>query len=240
MAIAVDVSSPALVIGTATSLQTSTFSPPSGSILVTCVLGDSGRNSWTITTTVATGVTWTNIFHAYPAGIGSADAYWGYLPSGATNMAVTAAGATPGGTDNTMGLKVYVVTGADIATPVGAVSTGGSTADTANVLAHSIVPQVASSLGIMVAEEFENLGVSTSPDTTFTDSSAGGSSIGGGMGYRVMGAAGGTETFTFDAFGTAAANWAWGVFEIRAAPTGGAVTNKILTHMTARQRASLW
>lgn len=237
MAIAIDASSPTVVIGSTTNIQTATFSPPAGVILVACLLGDGGRASWSVSNTVAS-LTWNTIFHVYPGSTGgSASAYYAYLPGGASNMAVSAAGANAGG-DNTCAIKVYVVTGADTSTAVGATSTGGTT-DTANVLSHTVVPQVANSLGIMVAEEFVNLGVSTSSNTTFEDASAGGS-IGGGFGYRVMGAAGGTETFTFDAFGAAAAQWAWGILEIRSAPVVGGVTNSIRTHMTARPRASLW
>jgi hypothetical protein len=235
MAIAVDASSPPTVGASATSLQTGTFSPPAGSVLVVCVNGDRGRASWTITNTVAS-LSWTQAVHAFPAGGDSASAYYAVLPGGATNMSVSAAGSLA----NYMTVKVLVVTGADTASPIGAVASGGTTADTSNVSAHSIVPQVSNSLGIITAADAADSGTTTSPNTTFEAFDVA-SGISSGVGYRVMGAAGGTETFTVDAAGSAAASWAWGVFEVRAASTPvSAAAPSVITHGVARMRAAQW
>lgn len=233
MAIAVDASSPALVGGSAASLQTAAFSPPAGSILVACMHADPGR-TFTVTNTVAS-VTWVSILQEFPSGVGSVAARYAYLAAGATNMSVTAAGSI----NNDFGLKVYVVTGADTATPIGAVATGGGTADTANTLSKNLTPQVAASLGFVVAEDFTDQVGTTSSNTTFSAYDVF-QNVAGGSGYRLMGAAGGVENFSVDAAGTAASTWAWGLFEVRAAPGGTTPTNTVSAHGTARQRASLW
>jgi hypothetical protein len=236
VAIAVDGSSPAIVGGSATSLQTATFSPPAGSVLVACVHTDPSRTI-TISNTVAS-LTWNTIFTSTTTTPGNtATAFYATLNSGATNMSVTAAGSV----NNDFALKVYVITGADMSTPLGAVNSGGATPDAGKPLSKTLVPQVANSLGIICAEDFtlNDVGATSSSTTTWTGYDVF-QNIAGGSGWRVMGAAGGTETFTVDVAGTQGAQWAWGVFEIRSAPVVGAVGNKILTHGTARPRAVIW
>lgn len=235
--LAVRALSPAIVGGSAASLQTATFSPPAGSVLLACVHADPGR-TFTLTTTVATGLPWTQVVNAFPTGLSSVTAWWAPLASGAANMSVTATGSV----NNDFGLKVYVVTGADAANPIGAVSTGGATAVTGRPLTRTLVPQAAGSLGFLIADASAtgDIDVTSSSDTTWTGYSLLGN-IAGGSGWRVMGAAGGTESFSATVGGTATAQWAWGVFEVRAEPTvASPVTNSIITHGSARSRAAQW
>lgn len=230
MAIAVDSSTPALVGGSVTTLQTATFSPPAGSVLVACVHADPGR-AFTIANTVAS-LSWGTVLHTAPDN--SVTAFSAVLAGGATNMSVSVTGPL----NNAAGFKVWVVTGADTAAPIGAVAFG-ATLDAANILTKTLVPQVSNSLGFIVGEDGLASGTTTSPNTTaaFYDVAQ---SIAGGSGYRLTGAAGGTETFSFDAAGTAASAWAWGVFEVRAAPATAPNANALMTHGTARHRASTW
>jgi hypothetical protein len=237
VAIAIDASSPPVVGGSTAALQTAAFSPPAGSVLVVCIHGYPKR-TWTITNTGPT-LTWSTVFqNQSPSTPGPAvSAFQSVLTGGATNMAVTATGTLT----NDFAVKLYVVTGADTATPVGASNTGNG--DTTDTIAKSITPQVANSMGFVVAEVGFSVpaGATTSPDTTF-DAYDVFQNVNGGSGYRLMGAAGSTQTFTVDAPGTGTTNnWGWGVFEIRSAPV--VVTPapaSIDTHMTARPRASLW
>lgn len=233
MAIAIDTSTPPIVGGSTTTLQTATFSPPAGSVLVVAIHAQPAR-TFTISNTVAS-LSWSQILHQTST-TGSVTAFRAVVPGGATDMSVSATGSL----NNDFGVKVYVVTGADTATPVGAVSTGS--ADTADTIAKSISPQVANSMGFLVADVGFSVpaGATTSPDTTFEPYDLF-QNIAGGSGYRLMGAAGSTQTFTADASGSSTTNnWSWGVFEIRSAPVVSAPPGSVVTRNVARTRASQW
>lgn len=236
VAVAIDPSSPPLVGGSVVTLQTATFTPPAGSVLV-AVIHANPKRTFSISNTVTT-LTWSTIFQNQNPGTGgpSVSAFYTVAAGGATGMSVSATGSL----NNDFGLKVYVVTGVDTATALGFTSTGNS--ESTDAIAKTVTPQVTNSMGFLVASDGAPLTGTgtTSPDSTFTAYDVV-SNINGGSGYRVMGAAAGTETFTADSPGSTGTghNWSWGVFEIRSAPVVASASSAVI-HGTARFRASLW
>jgi len=219
----VDAATPAMVTSSsASTLTTASFTAPAGSLLVACVHSDG-----TMTHAVGnngTALTWTLIARQSRAstGTGSAAAFVAPVSTLRSGLTVTWTGSFA----DDVGFKVYVVTGADLADPVGAQAAGTSTQNVLTTTA--ITTEKASSLGFIVADEFGTDGTTTSPDlTAFFNYDVVGR-IAGGSGYKRLGAAGTGATFTLDMAGTATADWNWVAFEIRGAGTGGATTQLVL------------
>ena len=149
---------------------------------------------------------------------GGVSAWYHRVVSNITGLTITIAvsKAAPGITDSPS-IKVYKATGYDTSTIVGAQTENGST--TNNLTTASITPQT-SGAGFAVGTEWQELGVPTSSDLTFSGFDTAGD-ISGGSGYKTL-SEGVGATANLDAFGDAAAQWNYLWFEIRTAAAGGA------------------
>lgn len=217
MALTVDASTPARVdkAGTGSAVSTTaTFDPPAA-LLVACCSGDGSAQTFTMTNN-GTGLTWTEIRlrnSADPGGESStAQAFQAVLTAARTGMTVTATYTQA----NDTSFKVYVITGADAADPVGGTAEGstiGSPFTTA-----SFTTESGSSLGFIVLCDFDALGVISATGTTMDTSTITGQ-ITAASGYKTLGAAGFSASFDVTA-GGAAPTLNYVTFEIE--PAGGA------------------
>ncbi|MBO0884002.1 MAG: hypothetical protein J2P17_27450 [Mycobacterium sp.] len=218
MAIAVDSSTPASFklssSDSASSVTTNSFNPPANSLILVAVGCNSASGS-TRTVTISnnsTALTWQQIGIRNAADSGGLDGFAGLwcapLLTARTGMTVT---ATPNNsTSSTCAIEPYVLTGVDLTTPVGSVAEGSFTASTT---AGTLVSQKASSLGIIVVNQWSySTGIPTSSSTTNKTYDAG-SHICGFAGYKTLGAAGSNGTFSLSGGGTCD----WVAAEIRPA-----------------------
>lgn len=222
MALAVT-TSPALVVGGATSATTASFDAPAGSLLV-AVLGHNHYgtttytgSTWTMSNSGAA-LTWTlgvkrNNADRSAAAAGAA-VYTAPVASARSAMTATASISAAAGTVDTPVLSLYVATGADLTTPVGA--TGGGFSTTNNLTTTGVTLQQAGSLLLVSGMDYSASGTPTSSDLTIrAGTSAGAMSY--ETGYKSGGAAGSSATGNLDGAGTGAVNWTWVSAEIRAA-----------------------
>ena len=199
--------------GSASSLTSAAFNVPAGSLVVVCVHMDAAVNTHSVSNNGAA-LSWTTIGiqRRATSGTGSAAAFVAACPTARTGLTVT---WNSGGTGDHTGVKVYVITGADLVDPIGGKTQGASTSNTLTTTAFST--EKANSLCFVVADEFSTAGTTTAPglDDFFPYDSSG--LIAGGSGYKRFGAAGSNATLSMDAAGTGSADWNWIAFEIRSA-----------------------
>lgn len=244
MALAVDASSPARATGATTNgtttITTVTFDPPASVLVATCqanarnASGGTGAGTGAITNN-STALTWTTVGERNVADSGGLSGYAGIfvapLTAGRTGMTVTLTMTGVGGFPNNINtptIKLYVVTGADLVTPVGGSAEGSST--TNNLTTTGFTTVGASSLGFVSGCDWNALGTPVSSDCTADGGGAAGVSISYVSGYKVLGGAGSSATFNLDAGGTGAAAWDWASAEIVAA----AAAQQIPTLVMAR------
>jgi hypothetical protein len=228
MPLAVDTSTPARVSltggpGTGNTVTTATYDPPGSSVLVATAqinVNVAGGGVTGAVTNNGTALTWTTVAERSKSDSGGLSGYAGIfvaaLAGARTGMTVTFTGlAVTGGATNvgSPSMKVYVVTGGDIGTPVGGSAEGSST--TNNLTTTGLTTVRDSSLGFVAGSEWNVLGTPTSADTTF-DGFTAPTWISGGSGYKALSTAGSSATFNLDAGGTAAAAWDWVSAEIKA------------------------
>jgi hypothetical protein len=225
VALAVDASTPARATGAATngtlSIATGSFSPPA-CVLVACVDANARPNGGIGSmTNTGPALTWTKVAERSVADSGGSRGYAGIFVAPVStapgSMTVTATVNSAVGTAaevNEPSVKVYVVTGANLASPVGAFTEGSSTANGFTTTA--ITTQSANSMLFAVAIEWATALANTSSDLTF-DQFADVNSHSAISGYKTLGAAGTSATATFDTGGTAAAEWNWVTVEIQVA-----------------------
>jgi hypothetical protein len=194
MAIAIHPSSPALVTG-GFEPTTASFSPPAGSLLVAC---SSSGPAHTVSNS-GTARTWTQRVVRSGTKIFTAP-----NPTALTNTTVKIVSA--GGP-----LKVFVLTGVHPTTFIGQTGNGASTTNNVTVSGYSAT--AAGSMGVLLAPEFNNLGLPTSTDDeiAYSDGSRCGLVI-----TKTATTAGQSITFNLDAFGAAAADWTWVALELLA------------------------
>jgi hypothetical protein len=203
--------SPAMVSSSgASTLTSASFTAPANSVIVMCVHSDGAMDH--SASNSGTALAWALIGQQKRAstGTGSAAAFVAPCPTSRT-LTVTWTGSFA----DDVAMKVYVITAADLTTPIGAKRQGAATT---NVLTTgSIVTQLSGSLGFVVADEFSDVGTTTAPTLTafFNYDVAG--RVAGGSGYKRLGSAGSAETFSLDAAGTATADWNYVCFEVRGA-----------------------
>lgn len=170
MAIAIDSSTPALVASAASTQTTAAFSPPGGSLLVACSGWEAlSTNNATITmSNTGTGLTWTQRVRRDSRESGAVEGiatiYTAVCTAAQTGITVSAVSSKSG---DAGGLKVFVVTGADLLTPIGAVGEGSS-----ELVSTSITPTVytstsAASRAIGCASDFNATGAGSSSDVGF-------------------------------------------------------------------------
>lgn len=207
MAIAVDSSSPAPVTsGFGSSKTTAVFNPPAGVLVAAC--GGNGSSSSSTTTfsvnNNGVGLVWTqiNIRNKGDASSqpGAAALFYAVLPAARTGMTVTVNSSTVD-----CGLEVYVLTGADTASPLGAIAEGSSTSRPFTTTGFTSVG--AGSLGFVAVSDYAQTAAISSSDTTFTANS--GIAHAGGSGYKSIPTAGAsiTMSITPGSSTTPACNW---------------------------------
>ena len=202
MALAIDSSTPAVVSGATETITTASFSPPAGSLLVAVLMGfDSADRAPTNT---GTALTWT---------LRKDDGLTTRIYTAANASAQTGITVT-GRFDSDQGaVKVYVFTGAENASPVGA--TGSGTTSTNNATVNAYTSTFAGSRLIAGVIEGNALGSVSSTD----DEDAWSINLGlKGMALTKSAnttSAGTVVTINLDAAGTSAADWGWAAVEIK-------------------------
>lgn len=201
MALTIDASSPPLVASLSNSLTTATFDPPGNSVLVAVVL----RSVDTTISNNSTALTWTSrIEDTLSSNI---EIFTAPLASARTGMTVTASGASSG----ELALKVYVLPGADLSSPVGATGSGTSTANNPTVTGYTST--FAGSRGIAGAFDFSGRGLPAS-----TDDESAYNLFSSGMAVAKAAnttSAGTAVTFNLDAASTSTGSWYWIAVEIK-------------------------
>lgn len=232
MAIAVDASSPALAKSSSAGAVTASFTPPANSLLVAACWSSFSGNALTYTVTDSQGLTWTNIniHNTSDSGgqQGVAALYWAVAVS-SVSMTVTStisAGNFPTG-------KVYVITGADNASPVGGQNEASNTSTSFTTTGYTIARD--GSLGLVCMSNTTGGATIASSDHTYvTDATTGHNGL---AGYKALGAAGGSATAAITVTGSPANNWV--TAEIQA-PVAAPVVLQSTRNRARLVRASSW
>lgn len=220
MAIALDASSPAIVTGNNGSAVSASFTPPDSTVLVACLIsnGTSPNNTGTPTFSCSGGsLTWTKRAERIDTDTGSPQEGGAaiYTAPVTTGASMTVTGGNGGTTDEQIAVKVYALTGCDLASPVGATGEGSST--TNNITPTAYTSTATGSRAIGCASEWNALGapVSTDDESSFHIAMA----VSGTAVIKAAnsGASGSSITLNFDGFGTGGAAWNWCAVEIKPA-----------------------
>lgn len=213
MAVDVHGSSPPLS-GPADSARTSAaFNPPDESVIV--VLAGTGYSfgGSTISNNGAA-LTWTKVVDRFAGASpwGGVTIWVATLPVGRTGMTVTF--TSPGGSISHV-LKVYVVTGADLANPVGASGSGGATTSGLNI-ANAYTSTAAGSRGFFLAHD-DNAGSAISVPSGFTGTTyrdTDDAPATGAVFYQATPATAAGQQVGFNITGSGSRFWNWGAVEI--------------------------
>ncbi|MFC3986428.1 phage distal tail protein [Streptosporangium jomthongense] len=208
--------SPALVQRwTSGTLTTAAFSPAAGTLLVACVAAFNAAP-----TVSGGGLTWTRRVQRIYSGAYH-EIWTAPCAAGASGITVSVTGSWSGAA-----LKVYVVTGASLATPVGATGNNSTAVNNSNVAAYTSTG--AGSRGFLVAVEYTT-GSPTSTDdfTAFGDSSH----FWGLVAAKAANTptAGTSVTFNLDAAGSGTADWQWAAIEVLTGSVDASVTPASVT-----------
>jgi len=213
--LAIHSSTPARVQGI-DPITTAAFNPPDNSLLLVMISSDAaGNNDPALSiTNNGTPLTWNLIAERSKndagAQDGEASAFYALLPTGRTGMTVT---ATITDQNLNFSMKVYVVTGHNTTTPIGAIGEGSST--TNNITPTIYTSTVANSLGFGVASDWNATGLPTSTDQEDAFHIAGW--VSGLSAYKgsVTSSVGTPVTINIDAAGTGATALNWVGFEVK-------------------------
>ncbi|MFC3980161.1 phage distal tail protein [Streptosporangium jomthongense] len=194
--------SPALVQRWTTgTLTTAAFNAAAQTVLVACVAAFNAAP----TVTSGGGLTWTRRVQRVYSGAYH-EIWTAPCAAGASGITASVTGSWSGAA-----LKVYVVTGASLATPVGATGNNSTAVNNSNVAAYTSTG--AGSRGFLVAVEYTT-GSPTSTDdfTAFGDSSH----FWGLVAAKAANTptAGTSVTFNLDAAGSGTADWQWAAIEV--------------------------
>ncbi|WP_431903614.1 hypothetical protein [Nonomuraea sp. bgisy101] len=167
MAIAIHNSTPAVVSGASATQTTASFSPPGGSLLVACVGWERLAEPAAATTMSNTGspLTWTQRVIRNDEDATGFNAYATILTAPNPASQTITVTATSARATDTGGMKIFVVTGADLVTPVGAIGEDSSTTQNLTVTAYTSTRAASRAFGC--ATDFLARGVPTSSDTGF-------------------------------------------------------------------------
>jgi hypothetical protein len=231
MAVTIDASTPARVTGQQV-VTTATFDPPAG-VLVFCASGDDITRTWTVTNN-GTALTWTTIANRNSGdsgGVnGNVQASYAVLPSARTGMTVTGTYSVV----NDSSVKVYVVTGADTASPIGAGAEGSNSATPITTTAYT---SQAAGLSFVAYNDYNATGAPTSSDTTLDANTVAGQ-ISFASGYKTIGSVGASVTHNIQAPAAPLANWV--SFEIKPAAGGLPPGYPLVVNRAALIRANYW
>ncbi len=219
MAIAIDGSTPAIASTTASPLTTASFTPPSGSLLVACISSDSnsGVNPTIGISNSGTAFTWTEqIRESAASGGNSGCAVIFTAPVTVSQSMTVTVTSTSSSTAMDEAVQVYVLTGADTSSPVGATGSGSSVVN--HITPTVYTSTVNNSWGFGAFTDWADLGAPTSADVAVTFSGI------GTAGAEIRKSAATTPvstavTLDYDAPGTAATALNWVAVEIKPAGT---------------------
>lgn len=212
---------PAWTSNTGTQSTTSAaFSPAAGSLIVIDAIADSGASGITASITDSVGLTWTAVGTVQDGGAGGAAmSWWAYTAASQTGMTVT---VTWAGTGTSLTKAVKPTTWTGTAT-TSAVVTKAQAASATNNLTVNVTTTNTGCRISGAAIDWNALGLPTSTDDEVGFHSA--SNISGVAVHKSAdsGASGSSVGLNFDAFGAAAADWGYKVYEIVPAAGGGTV-----------------
>lgn len=212
-------STTARVNATTAAATSAAFSPAAQTVIVAIVHANSPTTG-TVTCTISNNgaaLSWVSGTLANYATVtrpGGTFIFVAPCPTARTGLTVTA--TTSGNNvspDTFTSIKTWVVTGADLADPIGGVNRGGSA--TNNLTTTGFATEGAASLGFFGGTDWNAAGAVTSADLT-GDGFVNTDILVGFSGYKTLGAAGSSATANFDSAGTAASAWTWAGVEIRA------------------------
>jgi hypothetical protein len=203
--------------GSLHTLTTASFNTAVGDLLLICANGDddglSGDATWGITDNQGSHLTYTEIVrrNASSAVHGSSIA-WRATPGAITGLTITVtASRTSFYVDS---IKVYKATGHDTTTPIGATNNNEST--TNNLTTGGITSQTDGGASLAVGTDWTAAGDPVSSDLTVDSYTLSGLTS-GTSGFKTISLNGQTVTGNLDAGGTAAVQWTYVEFEVRAA-----------------------
>jgi hypothetical protein len=167
VALAIDASSPGVAApGNATSVTTPNALPISNSLLLVGLACNSKSGlipaqAPSITDSLGSHLTYTSIDSADRGslGIDGQVATWWATPGSSTSMTITVTNREDGTPTHDMGLKVWVLTGHDTVTPIGAHNKAGATSGSA--IAQSYTAQATSGQGFIVVTDWGAVGTET-------------------------------------------------------------------------------
>lgn len=201
MAIAVDSSSPALVAQTSivTTVTTASFTPPADAMLVACAFcSQNGSGTMTFNMSDNQSGTWTTDLVRNAADSGAYASAAGIYHRASPGVAMTVTATVVNSFLPT--LKVLVLTGVDMASPVGSSAKQGSTSTSFATTGYANAR--ASSIGIAVACGSTANGI-TSNDATASYAGPASNGHYGVAAYKLpLGAAGATTTHHFESSGS--------------------------------------
>lgn len=212
--VTVDASSPALSTSTTTATTCAAFNPPNDVVLVAAVFSSIAVSSETLTVTNnGVALTWTQLdfINSVVGKKGLTALYYAVLPGAHGRSGVTVTATVAGTGASGVGLKVYVLNGADTSSPAGGHTDGFNNLASFTTTGFTVARD--GSMGFVVAED-NNGGTMSSSDTTAVVSTDTTSGRNGVVGYKALGSAGSSATFNVATTGTPANNWVSG--EIKA------------------------
>lgn len=224
MAITVDNSIARVSSDGGASAAVGPFNATSGQLILAVACLDHNSQPY-VAATIAndgTALTWTNIVNAGAADTGAVACWYTHLTADRTNLTVTVTRGN--GDSDSPSLKIYLLSSHDSADILGASTTNTST--TNNLTTASITPETAGT-GFGVGTDYTQAGNPTSSDLTNTSVFNTAGDISGISGYKSL-SAGVGATCNLDAAGTAAGNWRYAWFEIRAAAGGATAWGPLL------------
>jgi len=179
MALAIDASTPAIATqttGTVATVATASFTPPSGSVLLIGWAANSATGADpttpTITDNLGVHLTYSLVAHSHRADGPAADgqaAMWTAVVASSAAMTVTVTNGAASGSREAA-LRVWVLTGADTTTPVGASGKSGSTS--AGSIAQNYTAQITGGQGFLADADWDLKGTQTAGTGTTRDGSA--------------------------------------------------------------------
>jgi hypothetical protein len=202
---------------------TASFTAPANSLVIAAVVSDAFAVAPTISVgNSGTALTWTRIIKR-DLSDGGMGGYAGAYYAKVGNSQTMTVNATVNMTC-TVSVKVYVVTGADMNTPIGATVSGNSTSNNFSTTAYT---SLTNTRGFVVASDYTPKGIPTSSDTVVDGFSSTGN-VGGLSGYKSSNTSvSGNVSFNITAPSTGH-EWNWVAFEIRSTNSTAAAPSQTL------------
>lgn len=228
MGLAIDASTPVIVTGV-TPKTTASFTAPANSLLVALCSSNTGGVTHTVTNS-GTALTWTSRGkHAIGSDAGAFAAAVEIFTAPAPTSAARTVTLTSSNGGDSIALKVLVITGADLTTPVGQAGEGHST--TANLSAAAYTSSVANSRGVGIASDSLQAGSPTSSDTGFAWNTS--TEMSGIAVHKAADTAVASTAVTLNFNGTGGSReWNWVAVEIRTGAVDASPTTTTVTATT--------